>query len=832
MGNSEQANQQAFPLPEAKAKPEQAQPRLLRWFRIVVWMLCALLGAGIGAYVLNGSSDSRAAKLAGASAAGLGSAVLAAVGLWWTFGSFLFFCHLFFDHRRAFWRGAWPGAVGGAVLGCLASLSLVGLAAVLRAAAASAALLGTAGGLLLGCARARLEHDHEQGGPCLCSAARRAGQLLAALLLTSIVVHIPTAVIDTNSDPSWRAVLGHAYEHGLQFGTDLVFTYGPLGFLAIPDFSLHLAGLPMMASLVLAFVVSLGVSLVAWRLGFLWRCLLLVTFLVWSFPSPLGTDVMLETGLICWGFLCLAESGPGLWAYALTLVLLAVFAALTKLSLLPAVALCLAAIACDFALRGRRALGMMLVAGFAAGALVLWVALGQGLSHLPALLAGAWTVSKDYNLALGNKTDAGFAWHGFLTVLCASATVMFRSLAAFAGGGTVSHWRRGLLLVWSCALLFLIWKHGFVNADHWHVSAFLAVVPVLALAFGALPARNAAARRWGQGMALACCCYVFASPLMGLGDPLYFLSFGSLRRCARHVQGLLRPADYWRQMSKEEQAALRRAELTRFRQRIGAATVDVFGWNQSFALYNRLNYRPRPVFQSYAAYSPPLMRLNERFYLSPATAPEYVLFRLATDYSKFPPVEDSLVLRLLLQNYEPVEAEGPFLLLKSKSSAASRLTLLREGAARPGEPIELKDFAGLDTWLEIKLEPTLLGRIRQFLYKPPQVWLKVQCDGPEARQDRFWAPARMLEAGFLSSPLVLDNLDALHLYAGEAIARPRAYSVEAGPAGLFYQTPFHFRVYKVENRLGRCMLPDLAARLEPIVKRQLLLSPDGIRESR
>jgi hypothetical protein len=90
----------------------------------------------------------------------------------------------------------------------------------------------------------------------------------------------------------------------------------------------------------------------------------------------------------------------------------------------------------------------------------------------------------------------------------------------------------------------------------------------------------------------------------------------------------------------------------------------------------------------------------------------------------------------------------------------------------------------------------------------------------------------MLEAGFLSSPLVLDNLDALHLYAGEAIARPRAYSVEAGPAGLFYQTPFHFRVYKVENRLGRCMLPDLAARLEPIVKRQLLLSPDGIRESR
>jgi len=284
-------------------------------------------------------------------------------------------------------------------------------------------------------------------------------------------------------------------------------------------------------------------------------------------------------------------------------------------------------------------------------------------------------------------------------------------------------------------------------------------------------------------------------------------------------------------MDQKEQVALRRAELPRLPERIGAAKVDVFGYNQSFALQNRLNYRPRPVFQSYAAYSPPLMRLNERFYLSPAAAPDYVLFRLSTAYSKFPPLEDALVLRLLLQNYELVEAAGPFLLLKFKSSTAPRLTLLREGTARPGDRIELKDFGGLDTWLEITLEPTLLGRIGQFVYKPSQVWLKVECDGLEARRTRFWAPARMLEAGFLASPLVLDNLDVLHLYTGKALARPSAYSVEAGVAGRFYRSPFHYRNYQIDNRLGRSAPLELGARLEPLVERQLHLALDGISPS-
>ena len=32
-------------------------------------------------------------------------------------------------------------------------------------------------------------------------------------------------------DPSWRMALGYFFEHGSQFGTEVVFPYGPLGFV-------------------------------------------------------------------------------------------------------------------------------------------------------------------------------------------------------------------------------------------------------------------------------------------------------------------------------------------------------------------------------------------------------------------------------------------------------------------------------------------------------------------------------------------------------------------------------------------------------------------------
>ena len=50
------------------------------------------------------------------------------------------------------------------------------------------------------------------------------------LLMALVMITLPLAPAN-ELDASWRMALGKFFHDGLQFGRDVVFTYGPLGFL-------------------------------------------------------------------------------------------------------------------------------------------------------------------------------------------------------------------------------------------------------------------------------------------------------------------------------------------------------------------------------------------------------------------------------------------------------------------------------------------------------------------------------------------------------------------------------------------------------------------------
>jgi hypothetical protein len=197
-----------------------------------------------------------------------------------------------------------------------------------------------------------------------------------------------------------------------------------------------------------------------------------------------------------------------------------------------------------------------------------------------------------------------------------------------------------------------------------------------------------------------------------------------------------------------------------------------------------------------------LMRLNEQFYLSDG-APDYAIFTLGGIDRRLAPLEDALALRDLLMNYAPADAEGGFLLLKRRSSAPPRLTLLAEGTIHPGAPIDLRGFTSTNLWLEIALEPSLLGRLRQFCYRPPTVRLAVWNEPGKGLLTRRRAPAAMLSAGFFASPLLLRNDDVLKFYSGQPLPRPGAYSVELVPGEEhFWQADVRFRILAISPADG------------------------------
>jgi len=267
-------------------------------------------------------------------------------------------------------------------------------------------------------------------------------------------------------------------------------------------------------------------------------------------------------------------------------------------------------------------------------------------------------------------------------------------------------------------------------------------------------------------------------------------------------------------MNHSLEAERARAQLPKLRSLVGQSTVDVFGHNQAYALFNDLHYRPRPVFQSYAAYNATLMDLNDRA-LTTKAAPEFMLLNLDPIDGRFPALEDARVLRRLLADYTLVSAEAPFLLLRHQQTSAIPMTLLREGVLHADEPLAMAEFGDADLWLEISLAPSLKGRLRQAFYKPPEVYLAVWGQNP-LQVRLFRAPVPMLAAGFLASPVVVRTQDLLDVYTGKAIRRPGGYAIrfQPGTAGM-WQERIQYRVYRIDAKLGRNSTPDLTAVTSP-----------------
>jgi hypothetical protein len=131
--------------------------------------------------------------------------------------------------------------------------------------------------------------------------------------------------------------------------------------------------------------------------------------------------------------------------------------------------------------------------------------------------------------------------------------------------------------------------------------------------------------------------------------------------------------------------------------------------------------------------------------------------------------------------------------------------LVREGTVHPSEPIFLYEFGDADLWLQIDVKPTLLGRARQFFYKPTIVRLAMWHKSSKQGASTFRAPTPMLAAGFVASPILANNEDTLNLYANTAVTRPYACSIELGVGNQrFWQETISYRIYKIENKLGRC----------------------------
>lgn len=645
--------------------------------------------------------------------------------------------------------------------------------------------------------------------------------LVAAIFVALAFVTFPVPPPDNSVDSSLGAVLQFAHTHHLQHGKDVVFTYGPLGFLVFFYYSPHLAAVRMAVDLLLCYGVSAGVCLVAWRMTPLWRVLLLTLF-VWLTPNlPSRTDFVINTGLCFWGLLALTVSSRRLPVVVLLLALLAAFAALAKLSFLFSATGLLVLLASSLGFGGRARMGVLLLASYALLFLAGWLAAGQELGNLPVFLRNALSLVEAYNEALGFEGLWPVTLMGALAGCVLAMLILLRALASVPPGTPWRRTRQALLCLWALFLGFAVWKHGYVRQDH--AFYFLAFAPVAGLALEVLPASNRRLLAAARVLSLVLLPLAVAGLSLTHFSPLAQSIAQPFQSSWANLRVLLDPVAYQVRMETALAEQEKAAQLPQTRAVVGTSNVDVFGQSQAYALANKLAYRPRPVFQSYVACNAALNLLNQQFHRSPR-APDYTLFTLEPMDRKLPPLEDSCVYRDLLLNHVPVAVERQFILLKPVTQAAPRLTLQSSGAAQLGERIGLKN-SNTNLWLEIDLRPSLLGHLRRFLFRPPLVRLALWNAEDGGLLVRNRAPASMLAAGFLVNPLCLRTEDVAALYTGKTRTPPGACSIQVPPGEeRFWRKQVRYRLYTVESGPVRAIAPEIQEQLRAMASQPRLAS--------
>lgn len=636
----------------------------------------------------------------------------------------------------------------------------------------------------------------------------RPARLFQALLaiVAGVAVFLPLVNIaggfPDNLDAGWQEVLSWGIAHGAQWGKELVFTYGPLGFLAPghpfnPDTYWVTLSLQIVLAIAMAWLVAENVR----RLPLASAGLLAVA--AWLFGS--SAFMVYPLALLILGRWMRRAHPSGVTGHLLVAGL-AAFAAiqpLIKFSAFPMWLVWLALTGCVLWRPRNRLLVLTLVLASGFTVLVAWVACGQRLDNLGAYLDRSWQIAVSYPAAM--QLDPALP----ITDWVALGGALFGLACAGLFAWHARHSpRRVAVYAMLAVTLAVAYRAGATRADGWHLvilwSACAWCAPLLVGLWYEDSGRRSA-RRAGAVFGLAAIALVLPW-LSGAysGEFLRVIYTGNISATAalRHADLLLQPVAAYHRRQQQWAGDRKAMRLPAIAREVGGGAIDALMHNQSSLLANDLDYRPRPVFQSYSAYSGTLAGLNDAFFRS-TRAPPWVMLDWQSIDGHYPTSDDAQALVTLLRDYRPELMERGILLLHR---AVGEPTSPDAEAPAREIPVHFKSFAKLpapdgNAWFaRINVALTPYGKLSALLFRPPRLGIAVRfSDGAT----RYYNLVRdIARSGFLLSPAFDGNVDYLRWLQGN----DRAY-VES--VKLVQQEVFNHHAFRIAGpmRLYSMRLP-------------------------
>ncbi|MCL2829955.1 MAG: hypothetical protein FWD77_04355 [Betaproteobacteria bacterium] len=620
-------------------------------------------------------------------------------------------------------------------------------------------------------------------------------QVLSILGIFALFLPLNPEFPGTDIDPAWAAAMNQAVAQGLRIGEELLFSFGP--YSAIFSRNYHPAtDLPaLLGSAWLALGYSILFSMLA-RGTPVWRriCALLALFAFGAASSPDSIFGSRDALFFSYPLLaCLAlakteysERRQDAFLFFVALSGLGLLP-LIKSSLLPASALSLAFCALFLGHAQQRriggapgALAALLVAATALlvplGALFLcWHLSGQEMGTLAAFARNTLPVISGYADAMsvpGREGEiplyliAAFALI-FFAALVRLKSDPFASEKIFAPARKSGVWgafspEQKLVGAALLAFFFLAFKAGFVRHDFHALTAasalalgaafILVLFPgrispllfLLALA-AALTIRNDVAHAYSPG-----------EPDFSFAESLPHAGAATLKPFREAAAGL--------HARFLEPGGLEARYAERLREIHAAQTLpalpgasDIYSFDQPALLASGNTWTPRPVFQSYSAYTPELAWMNETHLLG-ANAPDNIFFGVQPIDGRLPALEDGSSWPLIFTRYMPTDfADGRIVFRKNAAATDPLFSPLPGRSAALGETVPIPEaLSGASSnpalFARIRIEPSLAGKAARLLFKNSPLFIEILLDDGSKRTYRF-IPG-MAEAGFILSPLL------------------------------------------------------------------------------
>ncbi len=600
-------------------------------------------------------------------------------------------------------------------------------------------------------------------------------QCLLVLVVLAVFVPLYPAMPASGLDPSWAYAMNQAVAQGLVFGKEIVFTFGPYASIYTKMYHPATDRMMVFGSLFLGLCYGAALLLLTGKMRLVWL-VLFGAFLAGGFVA-INESLLLSYPLLLAAVVyrriltteeAAAPSGPRLWLPLFVLLF-------APLGLLPLVKVSFMAISgaisvfCFIALwrAKKRVLAYCCIVTPCFSTVVFWVISGQPLPALPYYFARLLPIIAGYSEAMaspGNNKEIIF-------YLLASTCV----LAVIAANTNDSLSSRTFLLFSFLLFLFVAFKDGFVRHDgHDTIAGASLLFAAFLLAFTVESKHSTAVFliavfAWAyidQG-------YVGASTktyYRGIDQTYTGITHGlKLRGSGGHR--LRDIYDHSLQLLNDE------AQIPKMK-----GTSDIYPDDQAYLLASGNAWSPRPVLQSYSAYTPTLARLDAS-HLTGRHAPDNVIFSVEALDNRLPALEDGLSWPILVNDYSPVTMAGGSLYLVAKSSRVAKAPMeaLFTGSYSLGETVSLPHTSA-PLFAEIDVRQTLIGRMVSFLYKP--TILTITLDLENGTQRNYRLVSGMAKAGFVISPLVEGTEDFAMLFGDRSYWREkRVKAARIAPAG-------------------------------------------------